>query len=1343
MSYARRAIYCLLLGLSAGGIGSRAAIAQTSGAVADHAIDKSNAGAVLAEARTLMQQQNLRAAEALLLDSVKRVTRGRPTIAAELGTLYLQSAEFAKSRDWLQQSWDALRKSPHPSHALSREETDVALALAEACVQLGQRDRAVEILRQGYKRYEVTGISDPPRQILLAARLAALGQKSLGGRHTEPLDRDVDRLLELARRDASLNGTTASDILRPLLAYRRSAGQAAGAIEIGKKLLLNASPTPAVLEVWEQLAEIYRDQGHFDEEIAARMAALGVADAIAAANSTQKSAEPTQQSVVDALYRRANLQLALGEALARGHKPEATRQFAAALANYREALTTAARDPSIGRTALLAGTAASLLQLVEQPTASREQWSEAIAAHEALLNQFQDSLLPGDPRAQRLRVTLGSLYVNRREFDRARQQLGPAVEYWRKHQPVDYSMLVTALNLLGECELELGTGEAALACFREAQQLCEQHLPADPMRYGIRVNLARAETRVGHYRQALRLLNDLAAVNDPTFSSKLRSLTLLNLGLLYKEMLRFDSALQYCQQALELRTDDATFLPAERLQYQLALAGLYLAKRDPDHLEEVVQACEPLCAALPSSDADCLLFQHQKVMVLMLRDEQRSDPALRAKARGAWQELLKRVREKDQPFRARILHYLSKLDYLDWLAAANARDNESTAVDPQQLQQYEAMRSQLAELETQYQASYDEFRKTRTVQRSLPAEQRAAARPRLVELRDRTQALAQRRDQLSERASREFERIEELQQQHAKRDDSQRADFRRQWRQTLGEGQTRAAQAVEILAHHAGYRGLRYAALCNEAQLLQAQSLLAEDGRPLLQSAIERLDEAASIAIRGRLAGVGDDRERAELFGQYQGVFDLLVEYQVLAGRPEAAIVAAEQARGLTLLDQLRSADVVEPDEWRATPEKSRQLVADWQSRAHASGESLVYYHIGRSKSFALLFNGVSGQWAAHRLKKPVTETSPRGDATAADVAMQVDLLREAINTRLVVSEDRRDRLAAASAIVLPSAVQEFLHAEKARGASHVTIVPDGALLQLPLEALVLKRGAASTYLIDSAPPLAYAPSLTVVDLLASQPHHDGTPRLVTVGDPDYQTGRENDGGAAHASSAVAALTPRGAERLTRLPDSGRECAAIRDHFDDRFPGGARILTRAGATELAVRDALKRPATIVHLAVHGLIDDGPSGLFARLALAAPSQPESASNDGYLELLEIYRLKPPSGQLAELAVLSACQTNVSLLTVDNSVRPDPSFSLASAFLAAGARRVVASDWQVADASTSQLVAQFVNSVTDELAAGHAINYAALLQQSREQLRTAKPEWAAPYYWAPFVLVGPAK
>jgi CHAT domain-containing protein len=190
-------------------------------------------------------------------------------------------------------------------------------------------------------------------------------------------------------------------------------------------------------------------------------------------------------------------------------------------------------------------------------------------------------------------------------------------------------------------------------------------------------------------------------------------------------------------------------------------------------------------------------------------------------------------------------------------------------------------------------------------------------------------------------------------------------------------------------------------------------------------------------------------------------------------------------------------------------------------------------------------------------------------------------------------------------------------------------------------------------------------------------------------------------------------------EDLARLPFTGDEVRTIGALFPE---GRSRLYLREDATEEAVLTAnALAGARFVHFATHGIVDeDHPD--FSGLALSAT---EGGSGDGFLQVAEIFNLHLD----AELVVLSACETGLGRM-----VRGEGLLGLTRAFLYAGASSLVVSLWSVADRSTSELMKRFYDSLVNE-------------NQSRtEALRAAKlsmlddPDFAHPFNWAPFILIG---
>lgn len=322
---------------------------------------------------------------------------------------------------------------------------------------------------------------------------------------------------------------------------------------------------------------------------------------------------------------------------------------------------------------------------------------------------------------------------------------------------------------------------------------------------------------------------------------------------------------------------------------------------------------------------------------------------------------------------------------------------------------------------------------------------------------------------------------------------------------------------------------------------------------------------------------------------------------------------------------------------------------------------------------------------------------------------------------------------------------------QRVLAASEAVIVPDGSLHQLPFETLVTVAGAdpvQTVYWLDQGPVTRYAPSATVLYNLGRRPQSSvlaraSRPSVLTLSDPIYDVAdvirtlgtTESAHSRPRAAAAVSGVTRNSYERLggslARLPGTALETEAIKRAFGTEAASAVEVLQGAGANEPALRRALSGKRYL-HLATHALVGGGRESLFASLVLTPPpSDPDDASVDGFLQLHEIYALKLPE---VELAVLSACDTNRGPHLEGEGV-----FALSRGFVAAGARRVIASHWAVDDASTAALMGAMFEQVVAEQRAGRAIPFAKALHEAKRRVRR-QTQWASPYHWAPFVLMG---
>src|SRR5262249_29943069 len=141
----------------------------------------------------------------------------------------------------------------------------------------------------------------------------------------------------------------------------------------------------------------------------------------------------------------------------------------------------------------------------------------------------------------------------------------------------------------------------------------------------------------------------------------------------------------------------------------------------------------------------------------------------------------------------------------------------------------------------------------------------------------------------------------------------------------------------------------------------------------------------------------------------------------------------------------------------------------------------------------------------------------------------------------------------------------------------------------------------------------------------------------------------------------------------------------------------------------------------LHFATHGLLDNEHPEL-SGLAFSLVDR-QGAEQNGYLRMIDVFNLRLP----AELVVLSGCRT-----ALGKEVNGEGLIGLTRGFLYAGARRVLASLWQVNDRATAELMKRFYQELLLKQQPPAAALRTAQLALQRDT------RWSAPYYWAGFVL-----
>jgi CHAT domain-containing protein len=190
--------------------------------------------------------------------------------------------------------------------------------------------------------------------------------------------------------------------------------------------------------------------------------------------------------------------------------------------------------------------------------------------------------------------------------------------------------------------------------------------------------------------------------------------------------------------------------------------------------------------------------------------------------------------------------------------------------------------------------------------------------------------------------------------------------------------------------------------------------------------------------------------------------------------------------------------------------------------------------------------------------------------------------------------------------------------------------------------------------------------------------------------------------------------------QMAELPGTKEEVKEIKYLFVAANQD-SKVLTGSDANENFIKTPELAKFRYLHFATHGIVNESKPEL-SRIFLS-PNETE----DGNLYSGEIYSLKIK----AALVTLSACETGLGQIAKGEGI-----VGLSRSLMYAGAQNLIVSLWQVSDASTSQLMIDFykihLKNLQNEL--------------FNDDLRIAKMQllsfekYSAPYYWAPFILVG---
>ncbi len=188
-------------------------------------------------------------------------------------------------------------------------------------------------------------------------------------------------------------------------------------------------------------------------------------------------------------------------------------------------------------------------------------------------------------------------------------------------------------------------------------------------------------------------------------------------------------------------------------------------------------------------------------------------------------------------------------------------------------------------------------------------------------------------------------------------------------------------------------------------------------------------------------------------------------------------------------------------------------------------------------------------------------------------------------------------------------------------------------------------------------------------------------------------------------------------EDLPRLPGTEKEINELKSILQ-KSSINSNVYTMADASESSIKSTDLEQYKYLHFATHGIVDEVNPEL-SRIYLAA----EDGEEDGSLFSGEIYNIQLS----ADLVTLSACETGLGKVTKGEGI-----IGLSRALIYAGAKNIIVSLWKVSDNSTAELMIDFYDRIDGSQFSGS-------LREAKLELMK-DPQYADPYYWAPFILIG---
>jgi CHAT domain-containing protein len=285
-------------------------------------------------------------------------------------------------------------------------------------------------------------------------------------------------------------------------------------------------------------------------------------------------------------------------------------------------------------------------------------------------------------------------------------------------------------------------------------------------------------------------------------------------------------------------------------------------------------------------------------------------------------------------------------------------------------------------------------------------------------------------------------------------------------------------------------------------------------------------------------------------------------------------------------------------------------------------------------------------------------------------------------------------------------------------GKQHLIFIPDGALQTIPLHLLI--GGEPEDWLVRKF-AVTVAPSVAAFVAERESSHPSGAAlAFLGVGNPNFTAFNDV------SSRSLRGISRNLRENLAGLPSLPETAVELR-RMAELFPEGeATLVLGDEATKPAVLQSHPSHYRILAFSTHALMAGQLPGLSEPAIVLTPDG--KSEWDGLLMASDIAAVDAD----ADLVILSACNT----AAPDGGPFADGFSGLARAFLHAGARSLLVSNWTISSDATVELTTGFLAALREST----NIRRAEALRRSILKMLDGNSSFTHPAFWAPFVVVG---